>query len=110
MSVPMDMALPSIPDLCALPALDLPLIEPLAITAGEHGKLDKKDIQNLDVNSDAPDNLPAPLEAKSLPTEPVSIEALVETLEFSGAKVKEVQALPSGGSCIKDRGAFRRLL
>jgi len=41
-----------------------------------------------------------------MPSETLNVEELVQILEISGAKVKEVRALPTGGSCIKIEDLF----
>jgi len=107
-SIP-DLALPPIPAIGSLSILDIPLIEPLA---GVDRKLTQNRSELVVAASSAKRAADAHhglLTVCGTPTKQekrLTVEELIQTLEMTGARVKEVRALPSGGSYIKIEDIF----
>ena len=101
-----DLALPSISDIYSLPTLDLPLIDPLTVVSNKSNQNVMDLISVSQVANSVSDNSSIINDTHSITKETVNVEDLVQALEITGAKVKEVRALPAGGSCIKIEDFF----
>lgn len=101
-----ELSLPPIPDICPLPALDFPLTDPLAVISNKPNQ-NRTDLVPVSQNTNpATNDSPTVTDTKLMSSDTLNVEELVQALEISGAKVKEVRALPTGGNCIKIEDLF----